>query len=44
MSPGPQSVVGLNSTQGSSSSFVWAVLGVVDLFTLPCLSTSLPSC
>ena len=38
-------VVGSNLTQGSSSSFLWkgrAVLGVVDLFDLPCLSTSLP--
>ena len=34
-------------TQGNSSSFLWkegAVLGLVDLFALPCLSTSLPSC
>ena len=37
-------VVGSNLTQGSSSSFLWkgrAVLGVVDLFDLPCISTYL---
>ena len=44
---GLQSVLGSNPTQGSSSSFLWAFLGVVDLFALPCLAflhTSLPSC
>ena len=46
-SPRLQSAVGSNPTKGSSSSFLLkerAVLGVVDLFVLPCLSTSLPSC
>ena len=46
-SPRLRSVVSSNPTQGSSSYFLWkerAVLGVVDLFALPCLSTSLPSC
>ena len=40
-----QSVVGWNPTQGSLLSS-WkrrAVLGVVDLFALPCVSTSIPS-
>ena len=32
------SVVGSNPTQASSSSFLRAVLGVVDLFVLPCLA------
>ena len=46
--PRLQSAVGSNPTQGSSSSFLWkerALLGVVDLFALPCLAfTSLLSC